>query len=69
MFSLFLMRIYLLFLLGVCDKGCVEVEATRLYEEQFDYEYELINIRQVNSESDVPSGAVNSSEDEEASIT
>ncbi|RXG51354.1 Ubiquitin carboxyl-terminal hydrolase 48 [Armadillidium vulgare] len=43
--------------IGVCDKGCVEVEATRLYEEQFDYEYELINIRQVNSESDVPSGA------------
>lgn len=57
----------LFFIIGVCDKGCVEEEAERLYEEQFDYEYELINIRQVNSESDVPSGSSNCTDDDEVS--
>lgn len=40
---------------GVCEDGCVEVEAIRLYEEQFTYESKLIHIKQVHSVEDVPS--------------
>ncbi|KAF2360325.1 Peptidase C19 ubiquitin carboxyl-terminal hydrolase [Trinorchestia longiramus] len=43
---------------GVCDRGCVESRAQADYEDQFEYECELIYVRQVHSVVDIPLRAI-----------
>lgn len=42
----------------ICDQGCVESQALLDYEDQFSYDSEVIYVRQVHSELDIPQRAV-----------